>query len=131
VTYAVVPDAAQNRPRTSRRMDDIALLSPTERAEIFQQTANRKSISSAVAMEKDYWVCWILRRLFDSPLVDGMVFKGGTHRSRKSSTLFSVFQKTSISQFRVRPSASAGRRPHAWHLAQQARSPARRHASSL
>jgi hypothetical protein len=72
-------------------MDDIALLSPTERAEIFQQTANRKSISSAVAMEKDYWVCWILRRLFDSPLVDGMVFKGGTSLSK----VFNAIQRFS------------------------------------
>jgi hypothetical protein len=75
----------------SRRMDDIALLSPTERAEIFQQTANRKSISSAVAMEKDFWVCWILRRLFESPLVDGMVFKGGTSLSK----VFNAIQRFS------------------------------------
>lgn len=72
-------------------MDDVALLPPAERAEIFQQTANRKSISSAVAMEKDFWVCWILRRLFDSPLVDGMVFKGGTSLSK----VFNAIQRFS------------------------------------
>ncbi len=72
-------------------MDDIALLSPAERAAIFQQTANRKSISSAVAIEKDFWVCWMLRRLFDSPLVDGMVFKGGTSLSK----VFNAIQRFS------------------------------------
>jgi hypothetical protein len=63
-------------------MDDVALLSATERAEIFQQTAAQKSISSAIAMEKDFWVCWILRRIFDPPLIEGMVFKGGTSLSK-------------------------------------------------
>lgn len=63
-------------------MDDVALLSPAERAEIFQQTAARKSISSTVAMEKDFWVCWIIRRLFEPTLVEDMVFKGGTSLSK-------------------------------------------------
>jgi hypothetical protein len=63
-------------------MDDIALLSVAERAEIFQQTAARKFISSTLAMEKDFWVCWILRRIFNPPLVEGMVFKGGTSLSK-------------------------------------------------
>lgn len=63
-------------------MNDIALLPPRERAEIFQETAARKSVSSVVAMEKDFWVCWTLGRVFDPPLVDGMVFKGGTSLSK-------------------------------------------------
>jgi hypothetical protein len=33
-------------------------------------------------VEKDFWVCWSLRRLFVPPLVDGMVFKGGTSLSK-------------------------------------------------
>jgi hypothetical protein len=33
-------------------------------------------------MEKDFWVCWIIRRLFDPPLVEDMVFKGGTSLSK-------------------------------------------------
>ena len=68
-------------------MDDVALLSPVERAEIFQQTAARKSISSVVAMEKDFWVCWLLRRLFEPPLVKDMVFKGGTSLSKIYSAI--------------------------------------------
>ena len=63
-------------------MDEIVLLSGQERAELFQETAAQKSISSAIAMEKDFWVCWILRRMFDPPLIEGMVFKGGTSLSK-------------------------------------------------
>ena len=33
-------------------------------------------------MEKDFWVCWILGQVFVPPLVDGMVFKGGTSLSK-------------------------------------------------
>lgn len=63
-------------------MNDVALLPARERAEIFQETAARKSVSSVVAMEKDFWVCWMLARVFDPPLVNGMVFKGGTSLSK-------------------------------------------------
>jgi hypothetical protein len=63
-------------------VDEIAQLPAHERAEIFQETAARKSIASVVAMEKDFWVCWILRRTFEPSLVDGMVFKGGTSLSK-------------------------------------------------
>jgi hypothetical protein len=33
-------------------------------------------------VEKDFWVCWSLRRLFAPPIVEGMVFKGGTSLSK-------------------------------------------------
>jgi len=78
-------------------MDDVALLSPVERAEIFQQTAARKSISSVVAMEKDFWVCWLLRRLFEPPLVEGMVFKGGTSLSKIYSAIERLSEDVDLS----------------------------------
>lgn len=45
-------------------MNEIAALPARERAELFQETAARKSVSSVVAMEKDFWVCWILGLVF-------------------------------------------------------------------
>jgi predicted nucleotidyltransferase component of viral defense system len=34
-------------------------------------------------VEKDFWVCWILKRLFADPhLKEQMVFKGGTSLSK-------------------------------------------------
>ena len=64
-------------------MDDVARFSPRERAELFQETAARKGISAPVLIEKDFWVCWTLKRLFalsgDWP---ALMFKGGTSLSK-------------------------------------------------
>jgi hypothetical protein len=68
-------------------MNEIAALPARERAELFQETAARKSISSVVAMEKDFWVCWILGVVFHPPLLEGMVFKGGTSLSKVYSAI--------------------------------------------
>lgn len=37
---------------------------------------------SAVVLEKDLWVCWVLRALFEMPGRKRMVFKGGTSLSK-------------------------------------------------
>ena len=59
-------------------MERIALLTERERAELFSETATRKGMSSAV-VEKDFWVCWVLGRLFgDTALSRKILFKGGT-----------------------------------------------------
>jgi hypothetical protein len=53
-----------------------------ERADVFQETAARSGLSSNIAVEKDYWVCWTLRALFGLPEARSMVFKGGTSLSK-------------------------------------------------
>ena len=63
-------------------MDNIALLSSKDRKELFQQTAVKMSVLSEAAVEKDFWVCWVLKRLFESPLKDIIIFKGGTSLSK-------------------------------------------------
>jgi Nucleotidyl transferase AbiEii toxin, Type IV TA system len=63
-------------------MYEIATLPASERAELFQETAAKKGISSVVAIEKDFWVCMILGVAFDPSLIDEMVFKGGTSLSK-------------------------------------------------
>ena len=42
-------------------MDKIARISPEQRAELFQQTAAKFPFLSEAAIEKDFWVCWILK----------------------------------------------------------------------
>jgi len=62
----------------------IASLSPHDRRELFTEAAARQGIGSSVILEKDFWVCWVLSRLFavgDTPW-PGMVFKGGTSLSK-------------------------------------------------
>lgn len=52
-----------------------------ERLELISQTAAKLDMAPA-AIEKDFWVCWMLQRLFESSLRDSIIFKGGTSLSK-------------------------------------------------
>jgi hypothetical protein len=53
-----------------------------ERAELFAETADRKGLSEAI-IEKDFWVCWVLKQLFSIEALSGrLLFKGGTSLSK-------------------------------------------------
>ena len=53
-----------------------------ERAEVFAETADRKGLPEAI-IEKDFWVCWVLQRLFSIEALSGrLLFKGGTSLSK-------------------------------------------------
>jgi hypothetical protein len=53
-----------------------------ERAELFVETAERKGLPEAI-IEKDFWVCWVLKQLFSAEELSGRVlFKGGTSLSK-------------------------------------------------
>jgi hypothetical protein len=63
-------------------MESVARLSSAERRELFAETAARKGITPAI-VEKDFWVCWTLGRLFAHPdLSRLLMFKGGTSLSK-------------------------------------------------
>ena len=63
-------------------MDKVAALKPDERSQLFQETASQRGMSAAI-VEKDFWVCWVLKRIFsDSELSSRIVFKGGTSLSK-------------------------------------------------
>jgi hypothetical protein len=63
-------------------MDRVARLSINERSALFAETAAGKKTTPAVA-EKDFWVTWLLDRLFsDSELARLLMFKGGTSLSK-------------------------------------------------
>jgi hypothetical protein len=54
----------------------------SDRRDLFTEAAGRLGMNPAV-VEKDFWVCWILKRLFSEPgLQNQMVFKGGTSLSK-------------------------------------------------
>lgn len=63
-------------------MNSVARLASEERRLLFDQTAAATGLAPWV-VEKDFWVCWILRELFsgvgDSPR---LLFKGGTSLSK-------------------------------------------------
>lgn len=63
-------------------MDNVAKLSAKERKELFGETAARRGFHEAIA-EKDFWVCWVLMKLFsDAHLSKHLIFKGGTSLSK-------------------------------------------------
>ena len=63
-------------------MDKVARSSKADRSELFRATAGRMELHP-VNVEKDFWVCWLLKQLFTLPALDGwLVFKGGTSLSK-------------------------------------------------
>lgn len=63
-------------------MDRVARLAARERSELFAESAARMGTTPAV-VEKDFWVSWVLFRLFsDTQLANWLMFKGGTSLSK-------------------------------------------------
>lgn len=62
-------------------MDTFATMGPADRKAYFDETASRRN-STNTAIEKDFWVCWCLKRLFELHDVPELCFKGGTSLSK-------------------------------------------------
>lgn len=63
-------------------MDAVARWRPRDRADLFNEVGTARGLANAI-VEKDFWVCWTLKRLF-APRAGhpGLVFKGGTSLSK-------------------------------------------------
>jgi len=60
----------------------LSRTTPDERRDLFAATAERMGIDERL-IEKDFWVCWMLRRLFTLPEIgEHLTFKGGTSLSK-------------------------------------------------
>lgn len=64
-------------------MDEVARLPADDRAALFGESGARRGVTDTI-IEKDFWVCWALRRLFGLPkgATATLVFKGGTSLSK-------------------------------------------------
>ena len=63
-------------------MDKVASLDPQSRSDIIRETADRMDLAPAI-VEKDFWVCWTLKKLFaHDALGNELIFKGGTTLSK-------------------------------------------------
>src|SRR5690606_30101404 len=72
-------------------MKTLALRPPVGRREVFSATATAMSITPA-AVEKDFWLCWVLMQLFEVPALAACLrFKSGTSLSK----CFNVIQRFS------------------------------------
>lgn len=63
-------------------MDDIARLSSADRIDLFTASAAKRR-ANVIVIEKDFWVCWVLKQIFGlkAPPAD-LIFKGGTSLSK-------------------------------------------------
>jgi hypothetical protein len=62
-------------------MDAVAKWPAERRRVLFEETTARRNFS-AFFIEKDFWVCWALKRLFSLESHTTLVFKGGTALSK-------------------------------------------------
>lgn len=64
-------------------MDKVALLPTEDRAALFGESGAARGMANTI-VEKDFWVCWTLKRLFTVQGKDtaSLVFKGGTSLSK-------------------------------------------------
>ena len=64
-------------------MDSVAKLPAKEREALFNESGASRGLANAI-IEKDFWVCWTLKRLFalQRPNDPKLVFKGGTSLSK-------------------------------------------------
>ena len=64
-------------------MDGIARTTGKERSELFSEAAARRGDITPEVIEKDFWVCWTLKHVFElGPAPAQLIFKGGTSLSK-------------------------------------------------
>jgi hypothetical protein len=72
-------------------MDDFVKLKAEERRIFFEGTSGPKNMEAHI-VEKDFWVCWTLKELFQLPEIgERLIFKGGTSLSK----VFKVIERFS------------------------------------
>ena len=72
-------------------MDKVARLPAKQRRELFSETAGKMNLLPGL-IEKDFWVCWTLKRLFSIPdFRSHLLLKGGTTLSK----IFGVIRRFS------------------------------------
>jgi predicted nucleotidyltransferase component of viral defense system len=86
-------------------MREIALADPKDRADVFRSATEHHKLTAAL-IEKDFWVCWTLQRLFTLPgISEHLLFKGGTTLSKVYGAIsrFSEDIDISVSREFLRP----------------------------
>ncbi len=72
-------------------MDQVARLEPQDRSDLFRAAAESRGVTVGI-IEKDFWVCWVLRRMYTLMQLPAQIhFKGGTSLSK----VFGVIERMS------------------------------------
>lgn len=92
-------------------MDKFATRPDAERHDILQEAASRRGVSTII-MEKDFWVCWTLKRLFEnSDLAPHITFKGGTSLSKAHHLIERFSEDIDLTISRHAPHMVEGKSP--------------------
>lgn len=93
-------------------MDKVALLPSRDRAALFGETGAGRGVADTI-IEKDFWVCWTLKRLFSLPkdAAASLVFKGGTSLSKAFGIIGRFSEDIDLSFDRADLGYSGGRDP--------------------
>jgi len=80
-------------------VDNFVRLPQDERRVYFEQTAARLGLSAQI-IEKDFWVCWSLKRLFAlDEFRDHLTLKGGTSLSKVYNVIERFSEDTGTTQW--------------------------------
>lgn len=92
-------------------MDDFARKPDAERKDVLQESANRMDLAEII-LEKDFWVCWTLKRLFSNPeIAQHLTFKGGTSLSKGYGAIARFSEDIDLTINRNAPFLSDGANP--------------------
>ncbi len=92
-------------------MDKFATKPEQERRDILQEAASRRDLAEII-VEKDFWVCWTLKRLFSSPVLSPyLTFKGGTSLSKAYGLIERFSEDIDLTISRTAPLLAEGKNP--------------------
>lgn len=92
-------------------MDKFIALPIEDKAAAFQEAANRRGILPII-IEKDFWVCWTLKQLFENKqLGPNITFKGGTCLSKAYHLIERFSEDIDLTISKDAPYLAAGRNP--------------------
>lgn len=92
-------------------MDKFATRPEQERRTILQEAASRRDLANII-LEKDFWVCWTLKRLFSNPsLAPFLTFKGGTSLSKAYGLIERFSEDIDLTIIRTAPFLTEGKNP--------------------
>jgi hypothetical protein len=88
----------------------VARLKPRDRADLFIEAAARHGLTPHL-IEKDFWVCWTLDRLFTAMGGAALTFKGGTSLSKVYGVIERFSEDIDLSFERQKIGVSADEEP--------------------
>lgn len=92
-------------------MDNFATKPEQERRDILQEAASRLDVREII-IEKDFWVCWTLKRLFSNPALSPyLTFKGGTSLSKAYGIIERFSEDIDLTISRSAPFLCEGKNP--------------------